>query len=64
MESIKIYEDSLKEITKIRRQLAYSSITLNLDALDGKTKESVIYALSKTLAERENAVKAVLTGAK
>lgn len=61
MESIKIYQDSLKELQKVRKQLAFPEITINMKSLDAKTKEAVTYALSHVISDRVKAVTAVIT---
>ena len=52
MESIKIYEDSLKELKTVKKQLASNEITINMKQLDAKSKEAIIYGLSQILADR------------
>lgn len=61
MDSIKTYESSLKELQTVRKQFAFSEITINMKALDSKTKEAIIYALSQTISDRVKAVTEVLT---
>lgn len=62
MESDTIYQDSLQELRHIRRQFTYSDMHINLSKLDGKSKETIIYALSKAVADREKAVVQLLSG--
>lgn len=52
MESIQIYQESLAELKNVRKQLAFGQITINMDKLDGNTKEKLTYALSNVIADR------------
>ena len=52
MESIQIYQESLAELKNVRKQLAFGQITINMDKLDGITKEKLTYALSNVIADR------------
>lgn len=52
MESIQIYQESLNELKNVRKQLAFGQITINMDKLDGITKEKLTYALSNVIADR------------
>lgn len=64
MESLQIYEESLKEIAKVKKQLAFSQITINMKNLDANSKAAITYALSQALNTREKEIMKTITGAK
>ena len=61
MESIKVYEKSLQEINKVRKQLASTQVIINMIDLDGQTKQEVTYALAEVLSKRQREVTQVIT---
>lgn len=60
MESKQIYEDSYKELVRIRKSLTNSMITINLDKLDARTKEDLLKAITNTTSRRQSDILNVL----
>ena len=44
MESDRIYEENLEQLRNIRKSLAFSSITIEMDKLDARSKEAITIA--------------------
>lgn len=62
MEGNSVYEDSYDELKRIKKQLGSSKITINLEKLDENSKRTIITSLSYTIAQREAAVNAIISG--
>lgn len=63
MEGITVFEGSLKELKRVRKQLGSSKITINMDTLDETSKNEVISALSQIISKRESQILAMYAGA-
>ena len=59
MEGNKIYEDSYKELVKIRKSLSTDTISINVSKLDETTKYDLITAIIKVVTDRQPKVFAV-----
>jgi hypothetical protein len=64
MESVSVYEDSIKELTRVKKSLSNQSITIDMNKLDSKSKEVIIYALAGALTERLRDTQATISGVK
>ncbi len=64
MESVSVYEDSIKELTRVKKSLSNQSITIDMNKLDSKSKEVIIYALAGALNERLRDTQATISGVK
>lgn len=64
MESLSIYEDSLKEIKKIKKQIATDNISIETSKLDGATKDKLLKAINSVIIDREKAVEKIILGVK
>lgn len=60
MESKTIYEESYKELTRIRKTLTNSMITINADKLDSRTKEELLKVISNTTSRRQSDILSVI----
>lgn len=60
MESKTIYEESYKELVRIRKTLTNSMITINLDKLDARTKDELLKAISNTTSRRQSDILSVI----
>lgn len=60
MEGRKIYEDSLKELQSVTKQLGTDSVTINLHNLDSTTAGYVREALVNTIAKRKREINTVI----
>ena len=61
VESIKTYEDSLKELLAVKKSLAFSEVSIHMSALDAKSKEAITTALAQVLSDRAREVTQVIT---
>ena len=64
MESEKIYEESYKELLKLKRNIGTDQIVINMKLLDGETKNRINTELSKTISERSKEIERVNLGVK
>ena len=64
MEAISIYEESRKELIRLKKEIHQDRIVINFDKMDGDTKESMINAIANVLAKRSAAVDRVIMGVK
>ena len=64
MESEKIYEESYKELLKLKRNIGTDQIVINMKLLDGETKNRINTELSKIISERSKEIERVILGAK
>ena len=62
MESLKIYEESRNELAKIAKEIATSSVTINMDKLDGITKNELTNALHNVISKRLPEIDATYLG--
>ena len=62
MESLQSYENSKKELTKIKKDLSQDLVTIDFSKFDEQTKEVVLSALSSSVSQRIAAVDRVLFG--
>lgn len=62
MEGNKIYEESKQEISRALKSVNSSSITINLDKLDGQTKLELTTAIQNTLYKRSREIDSVILG--
>lgn len=62
MESDRIYEESLEEINSIKKSLAFDSIVIHMNKLDGESKRVITEALAGALEKRKTAITSTLTG--
>lgn len=61
MEGVGIYEESYKELTKLRKSLSSSSvISIDLSKLDTNSKGKILEALNKAVSERLPKVSSVM----
>lgn len=60
MESKTIYEESYKELVRLRKTLTNSMITINLDKLDARTKDELLKAISNTTSRRQSDILSVI----
>ena len=64
MESEKIYEESHKELLKLKRNIGTDQIVINMKLLDGATKNRINTELSKIISERSKEIERVILGVK
>jgi polyphosphate kinase 2 (PPK2 family) len=64
MEANSIYEESRKELIRLKKEIHQDRIVINFDRMDGDTKESMINAITNVLDKRSAAVDRVIMGAK
>ena len=64
MESLNTYETSLKELTELEKRTSMDIVTINVNRLDGETKNQILMALRKVIKTRKNAVIDVIQGAR
>ena len=64
MESDKIYEESLEEIKSIKKSLAFDTITIHMNKLDGTSKRLITEALASVCSKRTPVIISVLTEVK
>lgn len=64
MESLNTYETSLKELTDLEKRMSMDTVTINVNRLDGETKNQILMALRKVVKTRKNAVIDVIQGAR
>ena len=64
MESEKIYEESYKELLKLKRNIGTDQIVINMKLLDGETKNRINTELSKIISERSKEIERVILGVK
>lgn len=64
MESEKIYEESRKELLKLKRNIGTDQIVINMKLLDGETKNRINTELSKIISERSKEIERVILGVK
>ena len=64
MESEKIYEESHKELLKLKRNTGTDQIVINMKLLDGETKNRINTELSKIISERSKEIERVILGVK
>lgn len=62
MESTKIYEDSKEELKKIYKSMGNSSLEINFDKLDTKTRDLLTTAISNVVSKRMRDIDAVILG--
>ena len=62
MESLKLYEASLNEIKSIEKRMSFDQVTINMNKLDGVTKDALINAISVVLAERKSKILDTIQG--
>ena len=63
MEGEKIYENSLKEINRLKKGITTNSVTINFNNLDTTTAGELKDAIYSVLNSRQKAVTNVLTKA-
>lgn len=61
MESIKTYETSYSELTKLKKKLSGDQITIDLTKLDTQTAGAIRTALQNVISKRTSEVSAVIT---
>ena len=64
MESEKIYEESHKELLKLKRNIGTDQIVIDMKLLDGETKNRINTELSKIISERSKEIERVILGVK
>ena len=64
MESEKIYEESHKELLKLKRNMGTDQSVINMKLLDGETKNRINTELSKIISERSKEIERVILGVK
>ena len=64
MESEKIYEESHKELLKLKRNIGTDQSVSNMKLLDGETKNRINTELSKIISERSKEIERVILGVK
>lgn len=65
MESQKIYEESLKELSRIRKSISSDRIvSIDFSKLDNESVGEIKNSLAKALSNRASVVYSVITGAK
>ena len=64
MESEKIYEESYKELLKLKRNIGTDQIVINTKLLNGETKNRINTELSKIISERSKEIERVILGVK
>ena len=62
MEGVKIYEESSKEIARILKTLTATNFSINMDKLDGQTKQELITAIRDVLCKRSKEIEKVTLG--
>ena len=64
MESLKLYETSLNEIKSIEKRMSFDQVTINMNKLDGRTREALTNAISVVLADRKSQILDTIQGIK
>lgn len=62
MEGVKIYEESHKEILRVLKSLNSSTFSVNVDKLDGETKQQLLNATKDVLTKRSREIEKVILG--
>lgn len=62
MEGNKIYEESGKELARIKKTLASDSTVINWNKLDERTKQDLNTAVTKVICERQREVEKITLG--
>ena len=62
MESKRIYEDSHAELMRIKKSITFDTFSINNSKLDGVTKDELLRAINKVIAERSKAIEKVILG--
>jgi len=62
MESLKIYDESHKELIQIRRSMGFDSVTINLSKLDEQSKNELVQAINNVVSDRIKKVESVILG--
>ena len=62
MEGKSIYEDSKDEILRVLKSIGNDSITINIDKLDGNTKEELLIVIKDVLYKRSREIDKVILG--
>lgn len=62
MESLKIYEESQKELVRVKSSTSFDSLTINLNKLDEQTKGEMIKAITKVASKRCKDIEKVILG--
>lgn len=60
MEGVKIYEDSYQELLSLDKQVSSDTIVINLNKLDGVTKEMIVSSLQSIISERSKDIFATI----
>lgn len=60
MNSIKGYESSLNEITRVRKSISNDQITINFNNLDEKTAGELRSSISTCLTKRQSEVSSII----
>jgi hypothetical protein len=64
MESVSIYQDSLKELNQIKKSIANDTVTIHFNKMDANTRGVIVSAIQKAISERSGEITAVITGVK
>ena len=56
MEGVKIYEESSKEIARVLKTLTATNFSINMDKLDGQTKQELTTAMRDVLCKRSREI--------
>ena len=64
MESEKIYEESHKELLKLKRNIGTDQIIINMKLHEKKKKNRINTELSKIISERSKEIERVILGVK
>lgn len=62
MEGVKIYEESSKEIARVLKTLTATNFSINMDKLDGQTKQELTTAIRDVLFKRSKEIEKVTLG--
>ena len=62
MEGVKIYEESSKEIARVLKTLTATNFSINMDKLDGQTKQELTTAMRDVLCKRYREIEKVTLG--
>lgn len=62
MESIKIYEESYKELTRIIKETSTGEIRIDLSKLDTETKGQMLKAIRDVANQRQKNIEKIIFG--
>lgn len=62
MESVKIYEESYKELTRINKETSTGEIKIDLSKLDTETKGQMLTAIRNVTNQRQKDIGKIIFG--